>query len=138
MSEIKVNVEFSAEDRALLNTINANIEKLIGSLNTVDTPYPAAVPTKAPKKPQEAPKADTQEKSQPEPETATEPAKPESYDVLAPQYTVDDVRQKVVSLCAANKKAEVKAIVSTYAESVSTIPADKVDEVMERLIALEG
>lgn len=138
MSEIKVNVEFSAEDRALLNTLNANIEKLIGSLNTVDTPFPATVPTEAPKMPQEAPAPDTQEKSQPEPETATEPAKPESYDVLAPQYSVTDVQQKVIALCAAGKKAEVKAIVSEYAERVSAISADKVDEVMERLNALEG
>ena len=101
LSEIKVNVEFSADDRALLDTLNANLEKVINlisptTINTVGTPFPATVPTEAPKKPQEAPAPDTQEKSQPEPETATEPVQPESYDVLAPQYTVDDVRQKEV------------------------------------------
>ena len=143
MTEIKVITEMCAEDRARIDALNANLDKVINlisptTLDTISTPFPATVPTKAPKKPQEAPAPDTQEKSQPEPETATEPVQPESYDVLAPQYTVDDVRQKVVSLCAANKKAEVKAIVSAYAESVSTIPADKVDEVMERLNALEG
>lgn len=138
MNEIKVITEMCAEDRARIDTLNANFEKLIGSLNTVDTPFPATVSTEAPKKPQEAPKTDTQEKSQPEPKTATEPAKPESYDVLAPQYSKADIQQKVVSLCAAGKKAEVKAIVSKYAERVSLIPDDKADEVMERLNALEG
>ena len=141
--ELVVSYDLGEEDRARIDALNANLEKLITlisptTLDTISTPFPATVPTEAPKKPQEAPKAEPQEKSQPEPETATEPAKPESYDVLTPQYTVDDVRQKVVSLCAANKKAEVKAIISKYAERVSDIPADKADEVMEHLNALEG
>ena len=138
MSEIKVITEMCAEDRARIDTLIGVCASLAKALNTIDTPFPVTVPTEAPKMPQEAPEADTEEKSQPEPETATEPAKPESYDVLTPQYTVDDVRQKVVALCAANKKAEVKAIISKYAERVSDIPADKADEVMEQLTALEG
>lgn len=142
MNEIKVITEMCAEDRARIDTLNANLEKLIGrgpgTINIIGTPYPATVPTEEPKKPQEAPAPDNQEKSQPEPETVTEPAQPESYDVLAPQYSKADVQQKVIALCAAGKKAEVKAIVSEYAERVSLIPDDKADEVMERLNALES
>lgn len=56
----------------------------------------------------------------------------------AVKYSKEDVQQKVVSLAAAGKKAEVKEIVNAYAERVSAIPEDKLDEVMDKLIALEG
>lgn len=129
---INIILSISDEDRARLDA-------LIGKLAPVQTEVYEEIDPEIPQKtPQEAPKAEPQEKSQPEPETATEAAEPENYDVMAPQYTVADVQQKVVALCAAGKKAEVKAIVSAYAERVSLIPAEKADEVMERLTALEG
>ena len=56
----------------------------------------------------------------------------------AVKYSKEDVQQKVVNLAAAGKKAEVKEIVNAYAERVSAIPEDKLDEVMDKLIALEG
>lgn len=56
----------------------------------------------------------------------------------AVKYSKEDVQQKVVSLAAAGKKAEVKEIVNAYAERVSAIPEDKLDEVMAKLTALEG
>lgn len=127
-NNINIILSISDEDRA---RIDALIEKLAPV--TVNNYTEIAAET-----PQEAPKAEPQEESQPEPETAPEVAQPESYDVLAPQFTVADVQQKVVALCADGKKAEVKAIVAAYAERVSLIPAEKADEVMERLNALEG
>lgn len=128
MNNINIILSICDEDRA---RIDALIEKLapvtVNNYNEI-----------APEMPQEAPKAEPQEENQSEPEKPTEAAQPESYDVLAPQFTVADVQQKVVALCAAGKKAEVKAIVAAYAERVSLIPAEKADEVMERLNALEG
>ena len=90
-----INIIFSIcdEDRA---RIDALIEKLapvtVSHYNEI-----------APEMPQEAPKAEPQEESQPEPEKPTEAAQPESYDALAPQFTVADVQQKVVALCAEGK-----------------------------------
>ena len=128
MNNINIILSISDEDRA---RIDALIEKLAPV--TVNNYTEIAAET-----PQKAPKAEPQEKSQPEPEKPTEAPQPENYDITAPQFTVADVQQKVVALCAAGKKAEVKAVVSAYAERVSLIPAEKADEVMERLNALEG
>ena len=44
----------------------------------------------------------------------------------------------MVTLSAANKKAEVRAIVKEYADRVSAIPEDKLSEVWAKLKALEG
>jgi hypothetical protein len=52
--------------------------------------------------------------------------------------TLEDIRKKVIALCAADKKAEVKAIVNEYAERVPDLPEDKWCEVYEKLTALEG
>ena len=57
---------------------------------------------------------------------------------VTPRFTVADIQKKTVALCAAGKKHEVREIISSYADRVSQVPADKVDEVMERLTALEG
>lgn len=54
--------------------------------------------------------------------------------------TLGDVQRKVVELCgpAHGKKAEVREIIKAYAPKVTGIPADKLDEVMAKLTALEG
>lgn len=132
MNTINIVLSISDEDRARLDA-------LIGKRAPIKTEVYEEIDPEIPQEtPQEAPEAEPQEKSQPEPEKPTEVAKTESYDVLTPQFTLAEVQQKVVALCAAGKKAEVKAIVSAYAERVSLIPAEKADEVMERLNALEG
>lgn len=66
------------------------------------------------------------------------PELPASQPEPAQQYSVEEVQRKVVELSAAGKKAEVREVVTAYAERVSAIPADKLDEVMGKLIALEG
>jgi hypothetical protein len=129
---INIILSISDEDRA-------RIDALIGKLAPVQTEVYEEIDPEIPQNtPQEAPKAEPQEKSQPEPETATEAAEPESYDVLAPQFTVADIRQKVMNLSSSGKRAEAKALVFEYADRITDIPAEKVDEVMERLNALEG
>lgn len=133
---IDIMLSISDEDRARIDALIKRLAPIeTGVYEELDPEIPQEKPQEMP---QEAPKAEPQEESQPEPETTTEAPQAEEYDVLAPQFTVADVQQKVVALCAAGKKAEVKAIVSAYAERVSLIPAEKADEVMERLKALEG
>lgn len=55
-------------------------------------------------------------------------------------YTVKDVQQKVLELTTQKgvAKAAVREIVKTYADKVQNIPEDKLDEVMQKLNALEG
>ena len=59
----------------------------------------------------------------------------------AEEPTVDraDIQKKVVTLSAAGKKAAVKEIVTAYQNTkVSDIPEDKLNEVWQKLTALEG
>ena len=66
-------------------------------------------------------------------ETDSEPAeKP------AKVVTQADIQKKVVELSAAGKKAEVRDIITKYANRVSAIPAEKIAEVWDQLIGLEN
>lgn len=74
---------------------------------------------------------------------AAEPAEPipeespaASADFPAPAHTAEDIQKKIVELATTGKKAAARAVVNRYAERVSGIPADKLDEVMEQLNAL--
>lgn len=49
-----------------------------------------------------------------------------------------DLSQLVVRLSAAGLKAQVREIITAYADRVSNIPEDKYAEVMAKLTALEG
>lgn len=65
---------------------------------------------------------------------------PEPVTVAAQQYAPADILAVVQRLIApgSTKRAQAKAIVNDYAEKISAIPADKYNEVMDRLLALEG
>jgi len=115
MQEIKVTTEMCAEDRA-------RIDRLIAVLENVGTPY--AAPSAEPEKPAKKPPAEP-EKAEPQPERET------------PKTTKADIRTKVVALVGAKKKAEVEAIIKAYAPSVTELPDDKLDEVMQKLTELE-
>lgn len=69
-----------------------------------------------------------------------EPVKDTDPNAGAAVATLGAVQRKVVELCgpAHGKKAEVRKIIKTYAPNVTGIPADKLDEVMAKLTALEG
>lgn len=68
-----------------------------------------------------------------EPVTVAEPAP------AAPKYTQADILAVVQRLIApgSKKREKAKAIVNDYAVKISAIPAEKYNEVMVRLIALE-
>lgn len=130
-NEIKVEMSLCQEDRDRLDKI---IELL--------TPQELLVaverePVKEIDQPAE--KAPQSEQEAPAPWDKDAPDLPGvAEEAPAVKYSKEDVQQKVVSLAAAGKKPEVKEIVEAYAERVSLIPEDKLDEVMDKLIALEG
>lgn len=138
--------ELCAEDRARLDRI---IEALGNRPNCENCVSAAVTMTKAAVAETTAAKAETKEetpttnppKEEKPAETPTEhplDAPPIDETPKAPTVKREDVRGKVVKLCAAGKKEEVKKIVTEYAEAVKDIPEDKLAEVFEKLTALEG
>ena len=93
-----------------------------------------------------------QDKPQPEPiheteaatavqetaETFNEETAPEPAEEPAKIIDLSDIQKKVVELSAAGKKAEVRDIITKYANRVSAIPAEHTAEVWNRLVGLES
>lgn len=123
MNEMKVTLELCAEDRTRL-------DRILAALENIGTPFSAPV-EKAEKPVKKAPEEPKKAEPQPQPEPVKEEAKP------APTVTKADIRTKVVTLVGAKKKAEVEAIIKAYAPSVTELPDDKLDEVMQKLTELE-
>lgn len=137
-NEIKVTVSLHEEDRK-------RIDALIRALHGVADCYP---PQNAPQTDEAEPVEEIDQAAEKVQENEQEASAPWDKDAPdlpgvaeespAGRYSMEDVQQKVVTLAAAGKKAEAREIVNEYAERVSLIPADKLDEVMSKLIALEG
>lgn len=135
-NEINVTVSLNDEDRALLGAIMLDLEKIIDLLPAKNAPQTGeAEPVKEMN--QEAEKPQEKANQAPLPDIGDGSEVPPPV-VAAHQYAVEDVQRKVVELSAAGKKVEVREIVTAYATRVSEVPADKLDEVMNKLIALEG
>lgn len=142
MNNITVTVELCAEDRARLDKILAALtEHDCSKCVDAAVKYTAASvgpfqPVAAPEKPEPLPaEPEPEAVNTPEPE---KPAEPEKQPEEQPQVTHADIQRKVVDLSSAGKKAEVREIVTAYAVKVSAIPADKCNEVWDKLTALEG
>lgn len=134
-NEIKVTASLHEEDRKRIDELIRALHGVAGAQITPQTN--AAEPVKEIDQPAE--KASENEQEAPAPWAKDAPDLPGvAEEAPAARYSVGDVQQKVVSLAAAGKKAEVREIVNAYAAKVSDIPADKLDEVMAKLIALEG
>ena len=118
MNEIKITTELCAEDRARIDKLTATLEGLVINI------APAAT---------EPEKAEVKE-----PEKVETPAEPENVPEEVPEHTKAELQQKVISLVTAGKKDEVKAIIEQYAERVSAIPAEKINEVWDKLTELES
>lgn len=136
MNEIKVITELCAEDRARIDRLTAAMERMADDMEPpvialAGTPFETEPKVTEPEK-AEAPA---------EPETAPEEvgAPAEEPDVKeVPEHTKAELQQKVISLVTAGKKDEVKAIIEQYAERVSAIPDEKINEVWDKLTKLEG
>lgn len=149
MSNI-ITIELCAEDRARLDRVIEALEHRPNCENCVSA---ALDMSKAAQAEVDAAKAEANEPAPitnpPEPEKSTET--PTEHPLDAPPIEVDEptapeapkvepaeVQRKVVDLCSKGKKAEVKAVIMAYAPNVSSIPSDKLAEVLEKLNALEG
>ena len=146
-----ITIELCAEDRARLDAILAALEKgphydkggkdVAATLST-----PQASKNEPKNEPQSDEKKEIKENTESPAFVAAAEAPPREEDVpkVAPKHTKADLQQKVVNMIAAGAdkagadKAKVRGIIKEYAERVSLVPEDKVDEVMERLAALEG
>ena len=122
-----ITIELCAEDRARLDAILAALSDKASAPAEPAAVAPVAAPEEAP-----AP-------VQPEPEKpAVAPAAP-AVEEAKPIHTKADLLAKVQRLIAqGGKKAEARAIIKQYADRVSDVPADKIDEVMAKLAELEG
>ena len=137
MNNITLTIELCAEDRARLDNI---LEALKGSAVVPCVAAPEAAPVKAEPEtgkaiaptpaPQEQPKAEAP--AQPKAEA---PAQPKAAEAV-PEVTAAELQSKVVQLVGAGKKDAARAIVQEYAPNVSSVPAEKRAEVLERLNAL--
>lgn len=114
MNSFTVQMELCPEDRARL-------DKILAALENSGTPYGLVLGTSA--------KAE---------EPAEQSVKQEAP--IKPQVTKDDIRKLVVSISAKGKEAKAAAreVVTKYAETITDLPDDKLDEVHAELSALTG
>lgn len=152
MNEIKIITELCPEDRDRIDRLTGVMEALV-RLNTATAKIPEADdiqkalaeqvakseknPAQSPAEPAGAAETETPSTPQPEPEAATV-AEPAPVAEAKPAPTVAELQQKVIALVNKGKKADVAAIVKSYAATVSGIPEDKRAECMDKLNALEG
>lgn len=138
----KIIIELAAEDRKRLDDILAALQSRPDCDKCVQT-VEAAIDRQNEPQSEETPQA----KEEPEaPAFVEETAAPpweegvpaEAAEPAAPTYSKEEVRKKVVELCAAGHKTAVREIVNKYAPNVTEIPENKCDEVMEKLLQLEG
>lgn len=128
-NNIKLTVELSESDKALVGKLLDAVEALNASLLANQGMIAIAdtdTPVEGTRRPATPPVA--------------EPVKDIDPTAGGAVATLGDVQRKVVELCgpAHGKKAEVREIIKAYAPKVTGIPADKLDEVMAKLMALEG
>lgn len=142
-----ITIELCAEDRARIDRLTTALEALQPPTIRVDDPIQKALaeqvaksekaPAQSPVEPVGEAKTETPATPQPEPEAATV-AEPAPVAEAKPAPTVAELQQKVIALVNKGKKADVAAIVKSYAATVSGIPEDKRAEVLDKLNALEG
>ena len=141
-----ITIELCAEDRARLDALIVLAARLTNSKEELPVVSPDKAqtgieleleqlhPVAEDQAPWEAPAVFEPSTAKAEDEKPAEAPKTEKTEV--PKVSRDDVRQKVVSLIAAGKKAEARAVVTAYAPGVPDIPEDKLAEVLEKLTAL--
>ena len=112
-----------------LNKLDSVIERLDAILTAMQTLGPlVSASSELGQKALEHIEPDIKESDR-ERETPTEPAR---------VVKLSDIQQKVVELSAAGMKAQARDIVKAYAEKVSAIPEDKLQEVWDKLDSLEA
>ena len=142
-----ITLEWSQQDRDRIDALTDAIKELTAVLSRPSRTTPkkateapkASTPTENPQEPENAaPVKQTKPTEAPTAKTEPEEPKKEEKANAAPSITVEDIRKKVVTLSAAGKKAEVKAIINKYAPTITELPADSYIDVMLALQLLEG
>lgn len=138
----KIIIELAAEDRKRLDDILAALQNGPHCDKCVQT-VAAAMDRQNEPESEEKPQAKEEPEAPAFVEAIAAPPWEEGVPVeaaepAAPTYSKEEVRKKVVELCAAGHKTAVREIVNKYAPNVTEIPENKCDEVMEKLLQLEG
>ena len=117
-----ITIELCAEDRARLDRLAEAMER-----KTCDKCVTSAIECL-----KNTPESTVEE------EVTTAPVE-EAPVETEPTKTVDrtELRAKVIELSAKGLKDQARDIVRAYAQTVTTVPEDKVTECYERLVALE-
>ena len=131
-----ITIELCQEDRQRLDAILAALEKVAARDCSKCAESVAFFTASQLQQPAQVPVAEPQPTVDTTPEE--KPAEPQETAKTEPTVSKADIQKKVVALSAAGKKDAVKSIVTTYATKVSDIPEDKLNEVWQKLTALEG
>lgn len=137
MNEITVTVNLSSEDRqrldAILDALQAsrNCERCANTVANAFSDFTRG-PGTALKQAEPAP-VPTEAKAPEKPEQPQQAAQAQPQKVI----TVTDIRALSAAAIAAGKKAQVKEIISRYADSISGLPESCLTEVHEQLTALQ-
>jgi hypothetical protein len=144
-------IELCKEDRDRIDILNKALAMLTGQLEGINAAFEAkglvqtvvteeviSTTDTTTELPQEAPQEVVEEQTPPTPETVQDEPEEGKDDEPAPTVTKQDIQQKVIELVGKGKKAEVRDIITTYADNVSGLPDSTLNEVWARLTALEG
>ena len=125
--------ENAPEESKGLDDINVMLKKALNNDKKADPVEPAKNAQDAP----EIPDHPTLDPFPEKPEAKAE-ASEEPKNEAKPAVTMEMLRSKAITLAAAGKKDQVRAVVHPYAPKVTELPEDKWAEVYEKLTALEG
>ena len=154
-----ITIELCTEDRARLDKLTAALEALQPmtihwSPTRIEQPDPdrltiddvqealaetlakATDPAEAPKKAVEEAETSTQTTTPPEEEKPTD--KETATAPNEPPVTREELKAKVIKLCAKGLKEQTRDIVRAYAQTVTDVPEDKLTECYKKLVALEA
>lgn len=136
-----ITIELGENTHKLLTHIDSTLTELLKEVRIVsDTAElirlaiaegktPAAAPAVAADQPEPEAEPTIEEEASME----SEPEEPQVYKV-----SLADIQKKVVGLSTKGKKDAVKAIIQAYAPKVSALPEGKLEEIMDKLVELEG
>lgn len=142
-----ITIELCQEDRIRIDTLNRGLGLIAGLLEGINAaneakglihtevvdevihvPGQVSIDEETAQEPAEAPQEVVEEQTPPAPETVQD----------EPTVTKNDIQQKVIELVGKGMKAAVRDIITTYADNVSGLPDCTLNEVWDKLIALEG
>lgn len=149
MNNITITYEMCEADRARIDRLIAALEALQPqTFKTESVVIPASdemTAALAKMRDRKPTPTETDQETAEATETAEAPVTPpieeKATEEAQPSVTLEQIQQKVTQLAAADKgakKAKVRDIVKSYADTVSKLPEDKYAEVWGKLIALES